>query len=208
VLFFDEADALFKRRPADAREGAFTLVPSLLAEMDGLEENAAFVILATNRPDALDEAITRPGRIDRRIRVTRPNEGASQVIFRIHLEGVFLAEGLSVEELSAAAAAELFLDQHLLYELSFEDAEEPVAFRLRDLASGALIQNIVDRATANKMEYCIQHGVKTGLTRDDMREAVAESLDEQRAARHVEEITEFAEVNGYGRLVESRRVGR
>ena len=56
VLFFDEADALFKRRPNDARDGAFTLVPSLLAEMDGMDESGAFVILATNRPDSLDLA--------------------------------------------------------------------------------------------------------------------------------------------------------
>ena len=92
VLFFDEADALFKRRASGSAESGFTLVPALLAEMDGMDDSGAFVMLATNRPDALDIAITRPGRIDRRIRITRPDRAAAETIFRIHLEGVFLDE--------------------------------------------------------------------------------------------------------------------
>lgn len=193
VLFFDEADALFKRRPSDARESTFTLVPSLLAEMDGMDETGAFVILATNRPDSLDLAITRPGRIDRRIRVTRPDQAAAEVIFRIHLQGVFLERDLSLEELSAYAAEELFSPRHKLYEVTFD---ETVPFLLKDLASGALVQNIVDRATANKMEYCIEHNVRAGLSREDIRKAVEEVLDEQREAKHLEELQDFAELAG------------
>lgn len=196
VLFFDEADALFKRRPNDARDSTFTLVPSLLAEMDGMDESGAFVILATNRPDSLDLAITRPGRIDRRIRVTRPNEDAARTIFRIHLQGVFLDEGVSLDELSAYAASQLFAPDHRLYEIQWEQAAAPSVFFLKDLASGALVQNVVDRATANKMEYCIEHNVRIGLSKEDLRIAVAEVLEEQREAKHVEELEEFAEVLG------------
>ncbi|MBL8234627.1 MAG: AAA family ATPase, partial [Bryobacterales bacterium] len=204
VLFFDEADALFKRRPSEARESAFTLVPALLAEMDGLDETGAFVILATNRPDSLDEAITRPGRIDRRIRVTRPDQQAAEVIFRIHLQGVFLEQGLSLEELAKSAAAELFSPGHTLYEIAAENGG--VHFLLKDLASGALVQNVVDRATANKMEYCIAHNVRTGLSKDDIRTAVEETLAEQRRTKHPEELEEFAaglgrEVMGFRKLV-------
>lgn len=204
VLFFDEADALFKRRPSDARESSFTLVPALLAEMDGMDETGAFVILATNRPDALDEAITRPGRIDRRIRVTRPDEQAAEVIFRIHLQGVFLEQGLSIEELARSAAAELFSPHHVLYEMTAADPGGP--FLLKDLASGALVQNVVDRATANKMEHCIAHNVRTGLSKDDIRVAVEEALAEQRRTRHPEELEEFAaglgrDVTAYRKLV-------
>jgi hypothetical protein len=191
VLFFDEADALFKRRPA--REGGFTLVPALLAEMDGMDDSGAFVMLATNRPDALDEAVMRPGRIDRRIRITRPEEAAATTIFRIHLEGVFAEE--PVESLAAGAARELFRDDHVLYDVEFEDGSTD-RFRLRDLASGALAQNIVDRATANKMEYCIERGVKTGLTAADLAQAVAEVLAEQRESRHADELADFAERRG------------
>jgi hypothetical protein len=190
VLFFDEADALFKRRPSNSRETSFTLVPALLAEMDGMDESGAFLILATNRPDTLDLAITRPGRIDRRIRVTRPDLGASQTIFRIHLDGVFLDEAVTLDELSGKAAAELFSEDHRLYEVDFEDGTQ-ANFELKDLSSGALIQNIVDRATANKMEYCINNNVRVGLNADDLKQAVEEVAAEQRQARHTEELEEY-----------------
>ena len=189
VLFFDEADALFKRRSSGTGESGFTLVPALLAEMDGMDDSGAFVMLATNRPDALDIAITRPGRIDRRIRITRPDQSAAETIFRIHLDGVFLSKDLTVQQLSACAAEELFNPAHVLYEL-------PQPFLLKDLASGALIQNIVDRATANKMEQCIERGVTTGLDRGDLSQAVAETLAEQRQSRHFEELEDFAEQAG------------
>jgi hypothetical protein len=205
VLFFDEADALFKRRASGAAESGFTLVPALLAEMDGMDDSGSFVILATNRPDALDIAITRPGRIDRRIRVTRPDRAAAETIFRIHLEGVFLDDELTAAGLSAVAATELFDPAHLLYEIQFEEDNLPQPFLLKDLASGALIQNIVDRATANKMEFCIEHGVKAGVAPADIRQAVAETLAEQRQCRHAEELEDFAEQAGR-RLVSVRKI--
>ncbi len=192
VLFFDEADALFKRRPSGSKEQFFTLVPSLLAEMDGMEESGAFVMLATNRPESLDLAITRPGRIDRRIRVTRPDEAASRVIFRIHFDGVFLEDGLTLDDLSAFAASELFAPRLRLYELQFDETPSTSYFLLKDLASGALIQNIADRATANKMEYCIQNDCRSGLNFDDVRVAIGEVLQEQQEAKHDEELEEFA----------------
>ncbi|MBK5292868.1 MAG: AAA family ATPase, partial [Acidobacteriia bacterium] len=203
VLFFDEADALFKRRSSNARETGFSLVPALLAEMDGMDESGAFVILATNRPDSLDLAITRPGRIDRRIRVTRPDVAATVRIFRIHLEGVFLEEGLALEVLCESAARELFAPEHKLHQVNFEDGMTD--FLLKDLASGALIQNVVDRATANKMEHCIQHDVKAGLNVEDMRRAVEEVLAEQKESRHSEELEEFAELLGRT-MVSSRKI--
>ena len=193
VLFFDEADALFKRRPS--MEQGFTLVPALLAEMDGMDDSGAFVILATNRPDSLDVAITRPGRIDRRIRITRPHEAACARIFEIHLEGVHRDDGVALEELARAAAAELFRDEHVLYEVAFEGGDT-APFRLRNLASGALVQNVVDRATANKMEYCIEHDVRAGLNAGDMRQAVNEVLGEQRETNHYDELQEFGETQG------------
>jgi len=197
VLFFDEADALFRRRTGGMGESAFTLVPALLAEMDGMDDSGAFVILATNRPDALDVAITRPGRIDRRVRITRPDAAASEIIFKIHLDGVFLEENLSLDELSAFGAVELFSERHRIYQVQVDnDGVTEAVFLLRDLASGALIQNIVDRATANKMEYCIEHGVRVGLSREDLEAAVQEVLAEQRETKHPEELEEFAERAG------------
>jgi len=205
VLFFDEADALFKRRPSGGLENAFTLVPALLAEMDGMDDSGAFVILATNRPDSLDPAITRPGRIDRRIRVTRPDEASAETIFRIHLDGVLLGKNLTVDQLSAHAAATLFAPQRSLYEVQFDD-EQTALFLLKDLASGALVQNIVDRATANKMEYCIENQVREGLTFADLDRAIEEVFEEHRETRHSEELEEFAETRSR-RIAKVRRAG-
>src|SRR5262249_4047566 len=105
------------------------------------------------------------------------------------LEGVFLDEKITADELSSLAASELFDPAHLLYEL-------PQPFLLKDLASGALIQNIVDRATANKMQHCIEHGVTVGLAPTDIRQALAETLAEQRQSRHPEELEDFADQAG------------
>ncbi len=204
VLFYDEADALFKRRPSTGLENSFTLVPALLAEMDGMDESGAFVILATNRPDSLDLAITRPGRIDRRIRVTRPEEGPSAAIFRIHLDGVFLNGAVTAAELSGQAAASLFRPDRKLYEVSFEDGAQE-EFRLKDLSSGALIQNIVDRATANKVEYCIEQDVREGLTAEDLERAIDEVYAEHLETRHQEELEEFAEQRGC-RILRARKI--
>jgi hypothetical protein len=203
VLFFDEADALFRRRPIGAREGAFTLVPALLAEMDGMEDNGAFVMLATNRPDSLDLAVTRPGRIDRRIRVTRPDEAASARIFSIHLNGVFLEADLSMSRLCEQSARALFSAEHKLYNVTWDGGGE-VPFLLKDLASGALIHNIVDRATANKMALCIESNMEQGLALSDVEGAIAEMLTEQRFVNHTEELQEFAERHGRG-VAEVRR---
>lgn len=203
VLFFDEADALFKRRPQG--DSSFTLVPALLAEMDGMDESGAFLILATNRPDSLDLAVTRPGRVDRKIRITRPDQTGCEKIFSIHLDGVFLQDGMTRQELSAAAAAALFDRELGLYDLEWEDGSY-ADFLLKDLASGALIQNIVDRATANKMEHCIEQGVREGLGTDDMKRAIQEVLAEQQLSNHAEELNEFAE-NNRRRIAEVRKAG-
>ena len=143
--------------------------------------------------------------IDRRIRITRPAEEASARIFAIHLEGVLLAGGLTVQELGTLAARELFRAEHILSELMLEDLSTPVELRLSDLASGALIQNIVDRATANKMAECIERGVREGLNEADLVQAIAEVLAEQREGKHLEEWQEVGDRHGR-RVVEVRRL--
>ena len=85
VLFFDEIDALGRSR-ADAHEATHRLVSTFLENMDGLEGVEGVVVLAaTNRPEAVDEALTRPGRFDRLVEVGLPDRGGRQSIFRVHL---------------------------------------------------------------------------------------------------------------------------
>ncbi len=85
VLFFDEIDAVARARE-DAHEATHRVVSTLLENMDGLEEARGIVVIAaTNRPEAVDTALTRPGRFDRLVEVPLPNRVARQSIFRVHL---------------------------------------------------------------------------------------------------------------------------
>ena len=88
ILFIDEADAILGRRGNSQWEGMVrTIVPMFLAEMDGLDETGALVLLTTNRPDMLDPAVVRDGRIDRRIFVPNPSFEEAVAITKIHLRG-------------------------------------------------------------------------------------------------------------------------
>jgi AAA+ superfamily predicted ATPase len=86
VLFFDEIDAIARSRE-DAHEATHRIVSTFLENMDGLRElDGVIVLAATNRPDAVDEALTRPGRFDRLVEVPLPSAGERRAIFRVHLQ--------------------------------------------------------------------------------------------------------------------------
>ena len=104
IVFIDEIDAIGKSRDSrygggnDEREQTLN---QLLAEMDGFESNKGLVLLAaTNRPDILDAGLMRPGRFDRHIKVDLPNEDARLSIFKVHTEGMPLADDVSLEKLA------------------------------------------------------------------------------------------------------------
>ncbi len=102
VIFFDEIDSLAPRRGSSADSHVTERVVSqLLTELDGLEElKDVVVIAATNRPDIVDPALLRPGRIERHIYIPPPDKEARKEIFKIHLRGKPLAEDVSIDELA------------------------------------------------------------------------------------------------------------
>ncbi len=102
VLFFDEIDSLAPRRGGGVDSHVTERVVSqLLTELDGMEElKDVVVIAATNRPDMIDPALLRPGRIERHIYIPPPDREARKEIFRIHLRGKPLAEDVSIDELA------------------------------------------------------------------------------------------------------------
>ena len=102
VVFFDEVDALAPKRGASADSGVTERVISqILTEMDGLEElKDVVVVAATNRPDMIDDAIMRPGRIDRMIYVGIPGEAERKGIFSIHLKGKPLGDDVDGDEIA------------------------------------------------------------------------------------------------------------
>jgi transitional endoplasmic reticulum ATPase len=104
VVFFDEIDSIAGERGRQAGDSGVgeRVVSQLLTELDGLEELEDVVVIATtNRPDLIDSALIRPGRLDRHVHVPVPDEGARRKILEVHTRGKPLAEGVDLDDLAA-----------------------------------------------------------------------------------------------------------
>ncbi len=177
VLFIDEAEALLSSRNADGFRGGIqqTLVPAFLAEMDGLEDSGAFVMLSTNRPDSLDSAVTRDGRIDRKVHVKRPGRAQSLQIFELAFSGKLAA--VDASDLAKLACDTVFTGHHAVASASF--GEVLVQLNLPDIMSGALATGIVNRAVDSAMRRdraasCEPSGIKP----EDIQAAIVASAKE------------------------------
>ena len=169
-IFIDEAESILGTRQAWRGSNINnTVVPMFCAEMDGIQSlRDTVVILATNRPDLIDPAIIRPGRIDRKIKVSRPNREECKAILRVYLK-----EGLPREHEDFDAMAEPFMDR--LFSRSSD--QEVLVLTLRsggnrkmywkDFISGAAIEGIMKRAKERAIERAIQ-GETLCLTVDDL----------------------------------------
>lgn len=190
VIFIDEADALLGKRDRSPNMSmGATIVPQFLAEMDGLNEFAAMVILATNRADMLDPAIVRDGRIDRRIKVVRPGAGDARAIFEIHMRGRPLATPLpDAGDLVDRMIAELYSDDRVVKHVG-----DGFVLRVRDFVSGAMIASIVDNATSFAIQRDIANAKKkpSGITADDFMRTIALLENALRHIDHDEVIREI-----------------
>jgi len=157
VIFIDEADAILQER-GTGRSGDMekTIVPSFLTEMDGISESAAMVILATNRPDTLDSAVIRDGRIDARILIDRPGPKEVTDIFRINLNGMPTHDCM-VEDLAAQSTDLLFNTPSMKARIS-----------------GAMVAGVVERAKRAAVRRDIAMGKVSGITMVDITTAITE----------------------------------
>ena len=179
-IFIDEAESILGTRQAWRGSNiSNTVVPMFCAEMDGIQSlRETVVILATNRPDLIDPAVIRPGRIDRKIKVSRPNRKESKAILRVYLK-----EGLPCEHEDFDAMAEPFLDR--LFDQSSK--QEVLVLTLRtgsnrkmywnDFVSGAVIEGIMKRAKERAIERAIQGGTLC-LTVEDLVVALETEFEE------------------------------
>lgn len=192
IVFIDEADALMgKRGRLSSIEGMErTIVPQFLAEMDGLEDAGCMILLATNRPDTLDPAIVRRGRIDKKILARRPTLEESKSIFALYLKGLPMAKGVTVEKLAKAGADALFDDKHRLYILRMKDGKD-IPFSIKNLVSGAEIAGIVDEVAQHALRRERDGVSKDGIHLEDMETAVRESVLEWSALSHDSEVQAF-----------------
>ncbi|HEX6578081.1 MAG TPA: proteasome ATPase [Jiangellaceae bacterium] len=174
IVFFDEMDSLFRTRGSGVSSDVEnTIVPQLLSEIDGVEslENV-IVIGASNREDMIDPAILRPGRLDVKIKIERPDAEAARDIFSKYLtEGLPLhADDLAEHGGSAAAAVDAMIQRSVermytesqdnrFLEVTYANGDKEVLY-FRDFNSGAMIQNIVDRAKKMAIKEFLETGTK------------------------------------------------
>ena len=179
-LFIDEAESILGTRRAGRYQSILsTLVPMFCTEMDGLEPlQNVVVILASNRADLIDPAILRPGRIDRKIKVNRPDQAGAQAIYEIYLrETLPLAEPRAdlARAITEAHFAKTPSNQFL--EIVFRSGRKDFLHR-GDLASGAIIAAVVERAKSFAIKRSIETGQETQLTRDDLLHALQREYEE------------------------------
>jgi proteasome-associated ATPase len=195
VIFIDESDALLHSRDKHQNSSlAHTIVPQFLSEMDGLEESAALVLLATNRADTLDPAITRPGRIDRKIYVGAPDEASATEIFHIHMRNVPIAETDNHNDLVRQAVKRLYSNQDALYTLKTHLRD--LSFGLRELSSGAFIAGVVEHAVSFAVMRNLNQKNLSGVCWDDFEKAFCRIRKEQFGMNHETELKEYIETNG------------
>lgn len=188
VICLDEADALLGRRGTRNIGMETTVVPAFLTEMDGIADSGAFVLLLTNRPDTLDPAIVRDGRIDRRIEIPRPGrEGAAHVL-SLSLRGFPLHETMQAEGALENVLDLMFSDEVVVRSLRLDILSagvegtygKDVKVFFRDVVSGALIAGVVNRAVERAIRRDRDEGAQTasGISLDDLRVAVHGSARE------------------------------
>lgn len=182
-IFIDEAEAILgTRRAMRAFNISNTLVPMFCAEMDGIESlRDVVIILASNRPDLIDPAVLRPGRIDRKIKVGRPNREAAVEILKVYLTPDLPIDPSLTDVHKgdrAAACHELIMqatdmifrrtDENRLLSIRLRSGQSKVLYR-GDLTSGAILASIVQRAKERAIERVISSSERpTGLTMDDL----------------------------------------
>ena len=186
-VFIDEAESILGIRSSYRSHNiANTVVPMFCAEMDGIESlQDVVIILATNRPDLIDPAILRPGRIDRKIKVTRPDREAAKDIYRIYLTPelpinpeVVKAHGgdleAAVNSLIDQVCDEMFqpTEENKFLEVGLRNGRRDVLYR-GNLCSGAIIESIVQRAKESAIKRAINNlGQETGIDTADLMGAL------------------------------------
>ncbi len=211
IIFFDEMDSLFRSRGMGiSSDMESTVVPQFLAEIDGVEGLRDVVVIgASNRQDLLDPAVLRPGRLDIKIKVDRPEADGATDIFSIYLTpdlpiapsvlekfdddrekaSKFLAEQ-AIERMYATT------DENKFIEVTYNRGERETLY-FKDFASGAMIENIVDRAKKMAIKRLIDsEGKEKGMTLDDLDMAIQEEYKENEDLPNTTNPDDWAKISG------------
>jgi proteasome-associated ATPase len=209
IVFFDEMDSMFRTRGTGiSSDMESTIVPQLLAEIDGVEGlRNVIVIGATNREDLIDPAILRPGRLDVKIRIDRPNADAARQIFARYLtteipissdeiEANFGDIDKAVSAMIEATVTEMYRqdDDNRFLEVTYQNGDRDVMF-FKDFASGAMIENIVRRAKKLAIKRVISGGER-GIKLADLTMSIRQEFKEHEDLPNTTNPDDWAKISG------------
>ncbi|MFJ6213577.1 proteasome ATPase [Streptomyces sp. NPDC092296] len=209
IVFFDEMESLFRTRGSGVSSDVEnTIVPQLLAEIDGVEglENV-IVIGASNREDMIDPAILRPGRLDVKIKIERPDAEAAKDIFSKYLKATLplhpddlkehgSSTGATVEAMIQSVVERMYseTEENRFLEVTYANGDKEVLY-FKDFNSGAMIQNIVDRAKKMAIKDFLDHGQK-GLRVSHLLAACVDEFKENEDLPNTTNPDDWARISG------------
>lgn len=211
IIFFDEMDSLFRSRGMGiSSDMESTLVPQFLSEIDGVENlRDVIVIGASNRQDLLDPAVLRPGRLDIKIKIDRPNMDGAKDIFAIYLTpDIPFAKSESEQFDGDTHAIAKYLideavddmyattDQNRFIEVTYARGERETLF-FKDFVSGAMIENIISRAKKTAIKRLIgSEGQEKGISLNDLKAAIREEYQENEDLPNTTNPDDWAKISG------------
>ena len=199
IVFFDEMDSMFRTRGSGiSSDMESTIVPQLLAEIDGVEGLTNVIVIgATNREDLIDPAILRPGRLDVKIKIERPNEQAATSIFANYLtDEIPIGEGYHVPEMIEQTVAEMYRDDEAnrFLEVTYQNGDKEILY-YKDFASGAMIENIVRRAKKLAIKRVIGGGPR-GVITQDLIDSIKQEYKEHEDLPNTTNPDDWAKISG------------
>jgi proteasome-associated ATPase len=209
IVFFDEMDSIFRTRGTGVSSDVeTTVVPQLLSEIDGVEglENV-IVIGASNREDMIDPAILRPGRLDVKIKIERPDAEAAQDIFSkylvttlpVHADDLAEFDGdrrACIEAMIEKVVERMYaeIDDNRFLEVTYANGDKEVMY-FKDFNSGAMIQNVVDRAKKNAIKSVLETGQR-GLRIQHLLDSIVDEFAENEDLPNTTNPDDWARISG------------
>jgi len=209
IVFFDEMDALFRTRGSGiSSDIESTIVPQFLSEIDGVERlRNVIVIGASNRQDLIDPAVLRAGRLDVKIKISRPDSAAAREIFSKYITAdlPFAPEELDrhagdrralVERLIGMTVDTMYstAEENKFLEVTYANGEKEILY-FKDFASGALIEGIVSRAKKHAIKRTLATGER-GIRGEDLHRAIREEFKEHEDLPNTTNPDDWAKIAG------------
>ncbi|MGI9604281.1 MAG: proteasome ATPase [Acidimicrobiales bacterium] len=210
IVFFDEMESLFRTRGSGiSSDIESTIVPQLLAEIDGVETlRNVMVIGASNREDLIDPAILRPGRLDVKIKIERPDVMAASAIFGRYLtDAVPIDDNVvstigggdtnkAIQAMIEETVTDMYRedDKNRFLEVTYQNGDKEVMY-FKDFSSGAMIENVVRRAKKLAIKRILTGGSR-GIRTEDLLAAVAQEFREHEDLPNTTNPDDWAKISG------------